>query len=53
MASIINKATVDRIKELAKRKKYAYRHIQLIVEQEGLGRPALSFIYKVANQKKP
>lgn len=48
---LINKATIQRIKQLGKKRRYSYRHIQLVVEKEGLGRPALSFIYKTINKK--
>lgn len=44
---IINRATEYRIRQLVQSKHYTYRHIQLLVEFEGLGRPSLSYIGKV------
>lgn len=44
--------TARRILKIVNRKKYSYRHIQIILEAELGVKPALSFIWKVANIKK-
>lgn len=38
-----------RILKIVARKKYSYRHVQIILEAELGVKPALSFIWKVAN----
>lgn len=40
--------TARRILKIVNRKKYSYRHIQIILEAELGVKPALSFIWKVA-----
>ena len=41
--------TARRILKIVNRKKYSYRHIQIILEAELGVKPALSFIWKVVN----
>ncbi len=45
-----NAVVKRRIIELGKRKTYSYRHIQIILEDEGYGKPSLSFIWKVIKE---